>query len=584
MSEKLVTQDLLKAFGDKSKKIFRPTIVTNSEGFKYLKVETIVPSISEWSFNIELWTKGDIIEGSYSGDLKATITANNNPLTGYGAIYYGNFLKGLSFIIDSDYVTLLFEFEENSVVESLVDILNYKDNNGCNIVNRAEFIQTLDDYQNSITTYNTIGVVNEIIGIMGTLNSLNFKPTDSLFQIRIPSKTSEEDTKGVLLRIPGLQYTIDKVNNSKWSDYLLPNYKVIFKEGDLESFYVTFGGDTKTERVLEGPKINNQIKYYEGYKEGDFVGRVKVNSNGLVTEVEKDPELPMATETTLGVIQVGYNANLIDKQYPVKLDDDGNAYVHVPWNDTDTWDKVADSDNLGLIKIGYEQSGKNYPVELDSNNKAYVNVPWTDTHCEAATETQLGSIKVGYTTTDKNYAVQLDSNNNAYVNIPWEDTTYNLATHDTAGLIKIGGEETDCKKPVILDNGVAYVSVKPSQSIMIFSATSNSDYSGPIMDYTQSQFFTINIGDTFEKPAATLGIQESSAPKEGIKTTVVRIINNKTTSVPFKIFRYGNIKITNMFDASILSSGLDIPAGKTLELVFTFWDVNEVSFNGGLSV
>ena len=39
-----------------------------------------------------------------------------------------------------------------------------------------------------------------------------------------------------------------------------------------------------------------------------------------------------------------------------------------------------------------------------------------------------------------------------------------------------------------------------------------------------------------------------------------------------------------MFDASVLSSGLDIPAGKTLELVFTFWDVNEVSFNGGLSV
>jgi hypothetical protein len=113
---------------------------------------------------------------------------------------------------------------------------------------------------------------------------------------------------------------------------------------------------------MEGPKINNTVEGYEGYQEGDLVGRVKVNSKGLVTAVEKDPELPKATETTLGVVQVGYKENLIDKQYPVKLDADGNAYVHVPWNDTDTWNKVANSNDLGLIKIGYVENDKNYPV------------------------------------------------------------------------------------------------------------------------------------------------------------------------------------------------------------------------------
>ena len=35
---------------------------------------------------------------------------------------------------------------------------------------------------------------------------------------------------------------------------------------------------------------------------------------------------------------------------------------------------------LGGIKIGYTESGKNYPVELNSNGQAYVNVPWTDTN------------------------------------------------------------------------------------------------------------------------------------------------------------------------------------------------------------
>jgi hypothetical protein len=35
------------------------------------------------------------------------------------------------------------------------------------------------------------------------------------------------------------------------------------------------------------------------------------------------------------------------------LDGNNKAFVHVPWNDTDTWNKVATSEDLGLIKLGY---------------------------------------------------------------------------------------------------------------------------------------------------------------------------------------------------------------------------------------
>lgn len=35
---------------------------------------------------------------------------------------------------------------------------------------------------------------------------------------------------------------------------------------------------------------------------------------------------------------------------------------------------------LGGIKVGYPTSGKNYKVQLDSSGNAYVNVPWTDTN------------------------------------------------------------------------------------------------------------------------------------------------------------------------------------------------------------
>lgn len=42
----------------------------------------------------------------------------------------------------------------------------------------------------------------------------------------------------------------------------------------------------------------------------------------------------------------------------------------------------ATSTNLGGIKIGYKATtDKNYAVQLNNDNQAYVNVPWEDTHC-----------------------------------------------------------------------------------------------------------------------------------------------------------------------------------------------------------
>lgn len=43
---------------------------------------------------------------------------------------------------------------------------------------------------------------------------------------------------------------------------------------------------------------------------------------------------------------------------------------------------------LGGIKVGYTTSGKDYKVQLDSSGNAYVNVPWTDTN---TTYTNMGA-------------------------------------------------------------------------------------------------------------------------------------------------------------------------------------------------
>lgn len=58
---------------------------------------------------------------------------------------------------------------------------------------------------------------------------------------------------------------------------------------------------------------------------------------------------------------------------------------------------VASIDEVGGIKTGYSQNDKNYPVVLDEDKNAYVNVPWNDTNTEynAATTAALGLVKQG---------------------------------------------------------------------------------------------------------------------------------------------------------------------------------------------
>ena len=59
---------------------------------------------------------------------------------------------------------------------------------------------------------------------------------------------------------------------------------------------------------------------------------------------------------------------------------------------TDTTYSQATSSALGLVKIGYTESGKNYPVELNSSGQMFVNVPWENTNTQ---------VTQSVTTTDK---------------------------------------------------------------------------------------------------------------------------------------------------------------------------------------
>ena len=285
-------------------------------------------------------------------------------------------------------------------------------------------------------------------------------------------------------------------------------------------------GDTSVSQTLYA---NNTI-YVRRYNGTSWSSWTEIGAGGITS-------IPQASSSALGGIKIGYSDN--GKNYAVELDSSGKAYVNVPWADTNTTynvattssnglmsssDKskldgiqagadavsfsrslssgtkigtiningvntdiyaptagepvkygVATSTTLGLVRIGYPESGKNYPVELNSSNQMYVNVPWTDSNTTysagtglslsgttfslgKATPTTLGGVKVSSTeintistvaatifgSQNRIYPVQLaypsgsagiDGNKILSVYVPWENTTYSRVSTSKDGLV-----------------------------------------------------------------------------------------------------------------------------------------------------
>lgn len=286
--------------------------------------------------------------------------------------------------------------------------------------------------------------------------------------------------------------------------------------------------DSSTIQVLYS---KNKI-YTRAYESSSWSSWTEIGAGGITS-------IPQASSSALGGIKIGYSDN--GRNYAVELDSSGKAYVNVPWTDTNTTynvattsanglmsssDKskldgiqagadavsfsrslssgtkigtiningvntniyaptaeepvkygVATSTTLGLVRIGYPESGKNYPVELNSSNQMYVNVPWTSSSTtysagaglslsgttfslEKATPTTLGGVKVSSTeististvaaatfgSQNRIYPVQLaypsgsagtDGNKVLSVYVPWVNTTYSVVSTSKNGLVSM---------------------------------------------------------------------------------------------------------------------------------------------------
>ena len=119
----------------------------------------------------------------------------------------------------------------------------------------------------------------------------------------------------------------------------------------------------------------------------DALGRVTSVTNRVYTSVDNNTVYTHPTSSGNKHIPSGGSSGQI-----LRWSADGTA---VWGNDNNTTYGQANSSTLGLVKIGFPESGKNYPVELNGSGQMFVNVPWTDTNTtystfKAATSSEAG--------------------------------------------------------------------------------------------------------------------------------------------------------------------------------------------------
>lgn len=191
-------------------------------------------------------------------------------------------------------------------------------------------------------------------------------------------------------------------------------------------------------------KVSNPITF-TGAVTGTWDG-----SSAKTVNIPSAYSLPTASATTLGGVKVGTGLSITNGV----LSATSTAYT-LP---------AATSSVLGGIKVGYTTTGKNYKVQLDSSNNAYVNVPWTDTNTtyNNATTAAAGLMSA----TDKAKLDGVASGANKY-SLPTASTS-------TLGGIKIGtGLNINSNGVVSIDNSSTVQSISQTYTLTYDSSKSN---------------------------------------------------------------------------------------------------------------
>ena len=136
---------------------------------------------------------------------------------------------------------------------------------------------------------------------------------------------------------------------------------------------------------------------------------------------------------------VATSAHKISGSGATTVTTDASGNIVISSTDTNTTYSKATSSKLGLVKIGYTESGKNYPVELNDSGQMYVNVPWADNNTTyGAASSSLGLVKSGGDVTISSGVITVndDSHNHTISNVDNLQTTLDTINTGLDGSIK----------------------------------------------------------------------------------------------------------------------------------------------------
>lgn len=162
--------------------------------------------------------------------------------------------------------------------------------------------------------------------------------------------------------------------------------EISFKKG-AEGYMAEYTSEGRTMVQIQGVK-SGRLTISQFIDTMEPVTMETVNFTNTVIEINVPAGMKVRLLSDVEVKKV--KALVIKDSAAAGGDGGGESYV-LP--------KATDS-ALGGIQTGYPENSKNYAVKVDGSGKAYVTVNWTDTTYTNATSGKAGLVKQGAHVTD----------------------------------------------------------------------------------------------------------------------------------------------------------------------------------------
>lgn len=140
---------------------------------------------------------------------------------------------------------------------------------------------------------------------------------------------------------------------------------------DNGNISVTVGGGTKTATASGNWSINadsaNKVNHSLSIGNGLSLGTN--NNEKYDGSADRTLNLLSATTSTIGGIKIGYTST--GKTYAVKLDTNNNAYVEVPWTDSNVRDIKINDKSIGSKTLNIKPSAEIHIIKDDETTDEY---------------------------------------------------------------------------------------------------------------------------------------------------------------------------------------------------------------------